>query len=96
MRQLAEGLAPDTPGSGGSEGWEWAPRVIAAWWRPGPVLHVRVSGAAGSPAAPTQVALWVDGWLVAQEGIASADTGATAGTSDLQIGPELWTGLTQR
>ncbi len=96
VRQRAEGDPAGPAASQSAEAWEWGPRVIAGWWRPGPVLHLRVSGAAGANSADAEVGLWAEGWLVGQEAIIwSAETGAAA-NNDLQLGPELWTGLAER
>ena len=95
VRQRVEGEVSTGSGSGRSEGWEWGPRVIAAWWRPGPVLHVRVSGTAGQALTDAQVGLWADGWLVAEEAITINQTGVSAMANDVQIGPEFWTGMAE-
>jgi hypothetical protein len=93
VRQRAEGDPAGRAASQSAEGWEWGPRVIAGWWRPGPVLHLRVSRIPGETSTEAEVGLWAEGWLVGQEAITgSADTGFAA-TNDLQLGPELWTGL---
>lgn len=95
VRQGVEGEASTGSGSGRSEGWEWGSRVTAAWWRPGPVLHVRVSGTAGQALTDAQVGLWADGWLVAEEAITINQTGVSAMANDVQIGPEFWTGMAE-
>ncbi len=76
-------------------GWEWGPKVVDAWWRPGPVLHVRVSGEAGSTAAQGEVGLWVDGWSVGTQPFAPGESGSgeQPSSDDLQVGPQLWTDL---
>jgi hypothetical protein len=95
VRQRAEeDRAREAVGPTG-EGWEWGPRVISAWWRPGPVLHVRVSGGADQGSTDTQVGLWADGWLIAEQVIPADQPGDALATSDLQMGPELWTGLAE-
>jgi hypothetical protein len=76
---------PDT-----SSAWEWGRRVVAAWWTPGPALHVRVSadGAAG-------VGLWVDGWLVDEVDVATG-AGAGAGAGEVTVDAGTWSGLSGR
>ena len=46
------------------EAWSWGPRVAAAWWLPGPMLHIRPDRS-GDP--PPTVGLWVDGWPLTAE-----------------------------
>ncbi len=63
VRQRAEGDPAGPAASQSAEAWEWGPRVIAGWWRPGPVLHLRMSGAAGASSAEAEVGLWAEGWV---------------------------------
>jgi phosphate/sulfate permease len=53
------GAGAQNPSLNESTGWEWGPRVIAGWWRPGPILHVKVAGGVGD-AIPTST--WAFGW----------------------------------
>jgi hypothetical protein len=88
------GANPATPtASEASEGWEWGPQVIAASWRPGPLLQLRFTGAAGGTPEDAEVGLWADGWLIAEQAIPPSAPGEPAATSDTQLGPEVWTGL---
>jgi hypothetical protein len=81
-----------------ADAWEWGAMVTDAWWRPGPVLHVRLSQKSNLGSGAAQLGLWVDGCLVAREDITldgamrTAPT-APASSGDLQFGPELWAGL---
>ncbi len=93
VRQRAQGDAGGRTTSQSAEAWEWGPRVIAGWWRPGPVLHLRVSGSSGESPADVEVGVWADGWLVGQEVIVLSGRSGSPATNDLQIGPELWIGL---
>jgi hypothetical protein len=93
VRQRAEGNPAGRAPSQSAEGWEWGPRVIAGWWRPGPALHLRVSGATGDSSADVEVGLWANGWLLAHESVVLSGRSGPPATNDLQLGPELWTGL---
>ena len=76
-----------------STAWEWGPRVVEAWWRPGPALHVRISGLTGGSAATTQVGLWADGWLVREMTVPGDDAGVPSTAGELQVGAQTWTDL---
>jgi len=93
LRQRVGGGQAGDAASQAAEGWEWGSRVIAGWWRPGPALHVRLSGAAGEGSTATEVGLWADGWLVADEVIPPSAQSGPPATDDVQMGPELWTEL---
>jgi hypothetical protein len=80
-----------TGGEAEAAGGEWGPRVTTAWWRPGPVLHVRVSAIGGHPATAGLLGLWVDGWLVAEEQIRGDEPTGRA-DAEVQVGPQLWNG----
>jgi hypothetical protein len=95
VRQRAAADGRTGPSTGASGNWEWGPRVVAAWWRPGPVLHVRVSGDTGeySPGVRS-FGLWADGWLIAEETVDPSEAAnGTAVMGETGIGPTLWTGL---
>ena len=95
VRQQASAAGQDV-GSEASGAWEWGPRVTAAWWRPGPVLHVRISGPTDRSAAASYVGLWADGWLVEQTLVpADGDGGATV-AGELQVPAPTWSGLVDR
>lgn len=96
VRQRAEGDPAEHAASQSAEGWEWGSRVIAGWWRPGPVLHLTMSGAAGEISASAEVGLWADGWLLAQEAVVLSGESGPPATNELQMGPELLTGLADR
>jgi hypothetical protein len=97
-RVLRDRLAEQPAAEGASQpaaSWEWGLRVIAAWWRPGPVLHIRVSEAPSHALAATHVGLWADGCLIAEQSIASDQNGVAAVTDDMQLGPDEWAGLVE-
>ena len=94
-RQSA-GAESGANGAEGSEAWEWGPRVIAAWWHPGPALHVRISGVADGNVATAYVGLWADGWLVDEMAVPGDDAGAAPSAGELQVGAQTWTDLAGR
>ena len=74
--------------------WEWGPRVVEGWWRPGPILHLRLACLLGTEAtALPRVGMWVDGWLVDEVVVADAGQGADGLAEEILFGPDLWTGL---
>jgi hypothetical protein len=79
--------------------WEWGARVTSAWWRPGPVLHLRLAGAGDTGNTQVQLGMWADGWLVAEQSVtpgpASAE-GTGGAAAEVQFGPGLWSGLTEQ
>ena len=79
--------------AGGSEAWEWGPRVIAAWWRPGPALHVRISGTPDGGGGTMCVGLWADGWPVDEMAVPGDDAGGASNAGELQVGAPTWTDL---
>lgn len=82
-------------GVGDLGGWEWGPRVIAAWWRPGPDLHVRISGGGEDRDDGSRtVGLWVDGWLVEERTIQPMQTRGAEGSDETRVGLGLWNDLT--
>jgi hypothetical protein len=80
--------------------WEWGARVVSAWWRPGPVLHLRLAGAGDAANTQVQLGMWADGWLVVEQSVTfdfvSAENTGGADTDDVQLGPALWSGLNER
>lgn len=73
--------------------WEWGPRVAAAWWRPGPVLHVKVAGV-GQALEDVSIGLWADGWL--RQEVAVPKVVLEAGsTEDLRVDAWEWPGMTR-
>jgi hypothetical protein len=91
--------AGETPvvGTGGeaADSWEWGPRVLSAWWRPGPVLHIRLSGSERQGSTRLRLGLWADGWLLVEKDVTIDGPSGTASAEDLQIGPESWTGMAE-
>ena len=75
--------------------WEWGPSVVAAWWSPGPALHVRLSGAGGDEAAATILGVWVDGMLV-EERMARGDTVTTSADGETDVEAATWSSLEGR
>jgi type II secretory pathway pseudopilin PulG len=76
--------------------WEWGPRVIAAWWRPGPVLHAKISGVGGGSAVGYYVGLWTDGWLVDEALVPGEGADGTEATGELQVPAQTWSGRADR
>jgi hypothetical protein len=72
--------------------WQWGTRVVAAWWRPGPELHVRVSGPEAASEERSAIGLWVDGWLVEQISLPDAP----GGSGEVTVGAATWTDLADR
>lgn len=71
--------------SKGGDPWSWGPRVVDGWWRPGPVLHLRVAQAAGDgDPMPLTLGIWADGWLIGER-----PAGATAA---LEVDQPVWEG----
>lgn len=65
--------------------WSWGPRVVDAWWRPGPVLHVRLETPGGETEEATlTLGLWVDGWNM--EGGTLTSTWAAIGDQSIWQG----------
>jgi hypothetical protein len=84
LREQAVGVGADLPSEGTLEAWDWGTRAMAAWWRPGPTLHVKTRGkdeqrSTGGPAVV--VGLWVDGWFLGER---SADAEGA-----VEVGPEV-------
>jgi hypothetical protein len=86
------GRSPDAASS-----WEWGPKVVAGWWRPGPILHLRVAGDIGDGAEEGRsVGLWVDGWLVGERVVEAGEVDAApAGPHEMLIGPDPWGGFAE-
>ncbi len=63
---------------------DWGPRVVDAWWRPGPVLHVRTSETTGGNGI-ARLGVWVDGWLVAEVVADPAGLGGAGGSGQAEI-----------
>ena len=89
---------PGSPGSGldscsaGSDpgpAWRWGTRVLAASWRPGPVLHVALGTAGSAAVAGGVVGFWVDGWPVGQMTV----LGEGAGAGEAAVDASTWSGL---
>jgi hypothetical protein len=76
--------------------WEWGPRVIAGWWKPGPVLHLRLAVGNGSSDAGRHVGFWADGSLVAEQAVLGGGDASEEAGPELQMGPEAWNGLTEK
>jgi hypothetical protein len=94
VRQQGHGEPAVTSSAAALPNGDWGRRVINAWWRPGPVLHVRVSGDAGGMGAGDRIGLWADGWLVAEEDFESGGGDVPGTNGEMQVGPQLWAGLT--
>jgi hypothetical protein len=94
-RVQAAAVGADGRGLAAAGSWEWGPRVIAGWWRPGPILHLKLSSEAVEGAeAGRRVGLWVDGWLKEELSVeAGSSSDAVGGPEEVRIGPDPWTGL---
>lgn len=92
-RRLA-GAESEAAGSDARTAWEWGPRVIGAWWRPGPVLHVRISAVADGSEALSHVGLWADGWLIEEKIVGSDGVDEAGATGEVQVDTQTWSGLT--
>jgi hypothetical protein len=94
-RMQATAVGPEGQNVDAASGWEWGPRIIGGWWRPGPVLHLKVvGGVAGSAETALMLGLWVDGWPKGEWPVdAGGTSGEVGGLDETLIGPAPWTGL---
>ena len=95
MRSLV-GTGTEAAGSDAGAAWEWGPRVVAAWWTPGPALHARISGTPDASGKARYVGVWVDGWLVRESLVAGDGAEGAAVTAELVVPTQTWSGLVGR
>jgi hypothetical protein len=98
FRAEVAAIDPRIPSRDVAASWEWGPRVISGWWRPGPVLHLRLSGDGGLGVPQScLVGLWIDGWPLGERKVDfTGGDGGGGASNDLQIEPAQWSARADR